>query len=209
MGEDNKPSACEKDEALCPSSTKQATDVACDCRCVAGYSGITPTREFEGSVYACLPPTLNVKTASPVQRDAINAMPSAEYNQRVFKHCSEDVAGFLNELIEEQQRPRDLRSMCVGPRIRCECGTAGAHEQTPQCSAPCTDRECTAETCLPMLKVGGTIDAAACACSRVNACGTMTPASSEPPMCLNRVQAVLRRPVKKRRRPVRQRLTVV
>jgi hypothetical protein len=195
--DEEKPSACEKDPSLCPTSSRLATDLACDCRCVAGYSGITPTREFEGEISTCLPPSLNMNIASPEQRDAITNMASAEYNQRVFKYCSENVAGFLNELIEEQQRPRDLRSMCVGPRIRCDCTTTGAHDQTPACSSPCAERECDANNCLPMLKVGGTIDAAGCSCSRVSACGSVTPASSDPPMCLNRVAAVLRRQAKK------------
>jgi hypothetical protein len=202
MGED-KPAACEGDESLCPSSSRQATDLACDCRCVAGYAGITPTRVFEGEISACLPPDLNASTASPEQREMLVNMPSGQFNQRVFKYCSEKVASFLNEVIEDQQRPRDLRGMCMGPRIRCSCSTTGAHEQTPACSAPCADRECDRENCLPMLKVGGIVDASGCACSRVNACGSITPPAKEPPLCLNRVAAVLRRKMKQRRAPAR------
>ena len=202
MGED-KPAACEEDESLCPSSTRQATDVACDCTCVAGYSGITPTREFEGEVSACLPPDLNMKIAMPEQRDAIGKMTSAQYNQRVFKFCSEKVAGFLDDLIEQQQRPRDLRAMCMGPRIRCKCSTTGAHEQTPACSTQCAEKECDKDNCLPLLKVGGLVDMTGCSCSRVNACGSVSPTSSEPPLCLNRIAAVLRRPGRPRRRKPR------
>ncbi len=199
MGED-KPAACEEDESLCPVSSRQATDVACDCRCVAGYSGITPTRAFEGEVSACLPPDLNMTLAMPVQREALGKMTTAQYNQRVFKFCSEKVAGFLDDLIEEQQRPRDLRAMCMGPRIRCKCSTTGAHEQTAACSTQCADRECDKDNCLPLLKVGGAVDMTGCSCSRVNACGSLSPSASEPPLCLNRVAAVLRRAPKHRRR---------
>lgn len=202
MGED-KPAACEEDESLCPSSSRLATDVACDCRCVAGYSGITPTRAFEGEISACLPPDLNVKLAMPEQRETIDKMSNQQFNQRVFKFCSEKVAGFLDDLIEQQQRPRDLRAMCMGPRIRCSCSTAGAHEQTTTCSTQCAERECDKDNCLPLLKVGGLVDSSGCACSRVNACGSLTPPSSDPPLCLNRIAAVLRRPAKPRRRAPR------
>lgn len=208
MGED-KPSACEEDESLCPSSSRQATDVACDCRCVAGYSGITPTREFEGTISACLPPDLNMTIAIPAQREALAMLTNTQYSQRVFKFCSEKVAGFLDDLIEQQQRPRDLRSMCMGPRIRCKCTTAGAHEQTSVCSTPCAERECDKDNCLPLLKVGGAVDITGCSCSRVNACGSMSPSTSEPPLCLNRVAAVLRRPAKPRRRAPRRNRTAI
>ncbi|MBX3207459.1 MAG: hypothetical protein KF764_20595 [Labilithrix sp.] len=220
MNEDEKPSACEENEALCPTSSRLATDVACDCRCVAGYAGLTPTRAFEGVVSACLPPDLNPHTSPPDRREELDRIPSASLNQRVFKYCSENVASFLDDLIEQQQRPRDLRAVCMGPRIRCKCTTTGARDKTPACSSPCVDRDCDRENCLPLLKVGGGIEMAGCSCSRVNACGTVTPASSEPPICLNRVAAVLRRRVNRktppregagaRRAPVRrQRLTTV
>jgi len=202
MGED-KPSPCEEDESQCPASSRQATDVACDCRCVAGYSGITPTREFEGEVSACLPPDLNVKLAMPEQLDAISKMSSEQYNQRVYKFCSEKVAGFLDDLIEQQQRPRDLKAMCIGPRIRCKCSTTGAQEQTAACSTSCADRECDKDNCLPLLRVGGSVDTSGCSCSRVNVCGSMSPSTSEPPLCLNRVAAVLRRQPRPRRRSPR------
>lgn len=204
MGDD-KPAACEEDESLCPSSSRQATDVACDCRCVAGYSGITPTRVFEGEVSACLPPDLNVAIAMPDQRAELTALSGDRYNQRVFQFCSEKVAGFLGDLIEQQQRPRDLRALCMGPRIRCSCSTNGAQEQTPACSAPCADKECGKDNCQPLLRVGGLVDMTGCSCSRVNGCGSTSPSSSEPPLCLNRVAAVLRRPAKPRRRPARTR----
>jgi hypothetical protein len=199
IGEDEKRSACEEDESLCPVSSRLATDVACDCQCVAGYSGITPTRSFDGEISTCLPPTLNPITASAEQRDMLATLSSTQVNQRVFKFCSENVASYLNDLIEQQQRPRDLRAMCVGPRIRCKCSTKGAQERTAACSVPCADQECDRDNCQPLLKVGGAIDASGCSCSRVNACGSLTPASSDPPLCLNRVAAVLRRRVKQRR----------
>ncbi len=203
MSEDDKPSACEQNEELCPASSPLATDVACDCSCVAGYAGLTPTRTFEGVVSACLPPDLNPHTSPPDQLDALERIPAAERNQRVFQYCSKNVAGFLDELIEEQQRPRDLRAMCMGPRIRCKCTTAGARDTTPACSSPCVDRECDRDNCLPLLKVGGLVDLAGCSCSRVNGCGSVTPGSSEPPICLNRAAAVLRRRRVNRRAPSR------
>lgn len=189
----SKSSACERDEAQCPTSERLSTDVACDCRCVAGYSGLTPTREFEGTISACLPAELNAKLATADQLAALDAMPSDTFNQRVFKFCSNDVAKFLDDLIEEQQRPPDLESMCMGPRIQCSCGTSGAQGVTDTCSQPCADTECTKESCIPLLKVGGSVDTSGCGCSRVNACNGMTPAEGESPICLNRPAAVLRR----------------
>jgi hypothetical protein len=141
---------------------------------------------------------LNPNTGTEEQRAALGAMGSTQFNQKVYKYCSEKVAGFLSELIEEQQRPRDLAAMCMGPRIKCECATTGARDQTPACSAPCADRECDRDNCQPMLKVGGAIDATGCSCSRVDACGGVTPPAAEPPVCLNRVAAVLRRSRKRR-----------
>ena len=201
MGEDDKPSACEENEELCPRSSRLATDVACDCRCVAGFSGITPTRSFEGTISACLPPELNPVISTPEQRDAALELRSAQFNQRVFKFCSDKVAGFLDDLIEMQQRPRDLQAMCMGPRIRCKCTTAGAQQQTPICSAPCADRECDKQNCLPLLRVGGSVDASGCSCSRVNECGNVTPNVGESPICLNRPAAILRRQANRRRKP--------
>lgn len=203
MGEDDKPSACEENEELCPRSSRLATDVACDCRCVAGFSGLTPTRSFEGTISACLPPELNPVTSTPEQRDAALELRSAQFNQRVFKFCSDKVASYLDDLIEMQQRPRDLQAMCMGPRIRCKCTTAGAQQQTTVCSTPCADRECDKQNCLPLLRVGGTVDASGCTCSRVNACGNVTPNIGESPICLNRPAAILRRQAN-RRRPSRE-----
>lgn len=195
--EEDKLSACEADEALCPTSSKIATDVGCDCECVAGYAGITPTREFAGEISTCLPPSLNIQTGSDEQRDETAAMTATQYNQRVYKYCSDTVANYLTELIEEQQRPKDLGSMCVGPRIKCKCGTTGAKEQTTQCSTPCADVECDSNNCQPLLKVGGVIDAIGCKCSRVTSCGAKTPSAQDPPVCLNRIAAILKKRAKK------------
>jgi hypothetical protein len=196
VGED-KPSACEQDEALCPASSRQATDIGCDCHCVAGYAGITPTREFDGEISACLPPTLNLHTASPEQRDTLSALSTTQFNQRAFKYCSDTVATYMSDLIEQQQRPRDLGAICVGPRIKCKCTTTGAQEQTSTCSAPCADKECDQDNCQPLLKVGGILDATGCQCSRVSSCGTVTPATGEPPVCLNRIAGILKKRTKR------------
>jgi hypothetical protein len=190
---DPKLSACEQNEALCPASARQSTDVACDCSCEAGYQGLTPTREFDGTISACLPPNLNVKLADPDQLATLNAMPQAEFNQQVFKFCSGTVADFLDNLIEEQQRPQDLAPICMGPRIRCSCKTSGAQGQTATCSQPCADKECDDKNCIPLLKVGGGVDMSGCSCSRVSSCGASTPAKAEPPLCMNRVAAVIRK----------------
>lgn len=194
---EEKPSPCEGDEEKCPTSSRLATDVGCDCHCVAGYAGITPTREFDGEISACLPPSLNLHTGSDEDRGRIAELTAPQFNQRVFKYCSDTVASYLSDLIEQQQRPRDLGSMCVGPRIKCRCTTKGAQDQTATCSRPCTDQECSAETCQPLLKVGGLIDATGCQCSRVNACGSLSPAADDPPVCLNRIAAVLKRRAKR------------
>lgn len=187
-------SACEKDDSQCPTSQRSATDVACNCRCVAGYSGVTPTREFSGTVSACLPPDLNPKLATTERIAELEAMPAAAFNQTVFKYCSDEVAGFLEELIGEQQRPPDLASMCMGPRIKCSCDTGGAKGETAFCSEPCADQTCDTSSCQPLLRVGGGIDTAGCACSRVNGCGDVsTPPVEAPPVCLNRIAAIQRR----------------
>lgn len=193
MLNNEKSSACERDPSQCPASARLSTDVACDCECVAGYSGLTPTREFQGTISACLPPELNAKLATADQLSTLDAMPGDAFNQRVFKFCSDKVAGFLDDLIEEQQRPADLSSMCMGPRIKCSCTTSGAQGQTDTCSQPCEDKQCDKDSCVPLLKVGGGIDAAGCGCSRVNACGHPNPAEGEAPICMNRVAAVLKR----------------
>jgi len=146
---------------------------------------------------------LNQALAMPEQLDALRNLTGEQFNQRVFKFCSEKVAGFLDDLIEQQQRPKDLKAMCVGPRIRCSCSTKGAQEQTAICSTPCADKECDTDNCLPLLKVGGIVDTSGCSCSRVNACGSMSPSSSEPPLCLNRIASVLRRPKPRRRQVTR------
>ncbi len=206
---DVKPSACEENEALCPASSRAATDLTCDCRCDAGFSGITPTRTFEGRIAACLPPTLNPMTVTEGERVALESMTNAEFNQRVFKVCSVDVAAFLNDVIEEQQRPPELATMCMGPRIRCSCTTAGAQEQTTTCSAPCADTECDRANCAAILRVGNKVDASGCACSRVRSCGEVTPRENDPPMCLNRPRGIaLRKQANRRGRPDPRRRTV-
>jgi hypothetical protein len=197
-----KPSACEENPELCPASSRTATDLTCDCRCDAGFSGITPTRTFEGRIAACLPPSLNPLTVTNEARPVLESMSNAEFNQRVYRYCSVDVASFLNEIIEEQQRPPELAAMCIGPRIRCSCSTAGATEQTPTCSAPCTDTTCERSNCSAILRVGGRVDASACSCSRARSCGEVTPTEGSPAMCLNRQRAIaLRRQSNRSRQP--------
>lgn len=198
LAPEDKPTPCETDESQCPVSSRLATDVACECKCVAGFAGITPTRAFEGEISTCLPPSLNVNIVPPDQKDSLEALTDAEFNQRVYKFCSQNVAGFLDDLVGQQQSPRDLSAMCVGPRIKCECSTSGAHQQTAACSTSCVDQVCDASNCLPLFKVGGLVDATGCACSRVNMCGSLTPPSSDPPLCMNRLAGILRRANRKR-----------
>lgn len=181
---------CEDDPALCPTSTRTATDLSCDCRCVAGWSGFTPTRAFTGSINTCLPPSLNPMTGTPEEKAAISAVGDADYSQRVYKYCSETVATFLDELMEQQQRERtktELPGMCIGPRIRCSCSTKGATQESTSCSTPCEDTECTSDNCLALLRRDGTIDSSTCECSRVSACGVSTPRRSEPGICTKRL----------------------
>lgn len=183
---------CDADETLCPSSTRTATDVVCDCSCVAGWSGLTRTRKFTGAVAMCLPSTLNATIASPEELDALSKMSDAEYNQAVYGFCSQTVASYVDELITEQQRQRNsnLHGVCVGPHIRCSCTTRGATEQTRSCSKPCQDVECASDNCLSLLRRDNSIDSSACACSRVNACGRSIPRAEEAPMCTKRVSLV-------------------
>jgi hypothetical protein len=193
VAKDEKPSPCEQNEDQCPTSQRLSTDVGCDCTCVAGYEGLTPTRDFSGVVPACLPSELNAKLATPEQLAALEALPAATFNQRVFKYCSDTIASYLNDLIEEQQRPADLTGMCMGPRIKCTCTTAGAKGQTATCSQACADKQCDSDNCGPFLRVGGAVDSSACQCSRVSTCNGLTPPEGSPPICLNRVAAILAR----------------
>lgn len=142
----------------------------------------------------CLPPNLNAKTASPEQHDALSRMSDEEYNQAVYGFCSQTVANYVDELVTEQQRQRssNLHGVCVGPHIRCSCTTRGATEETRSCSEPCQDIECESKNCLSLLRRDDSIDASACACSRVNACGRSIPRSDETPMCTKRASLMPR-----------------
>lgn len=179
---------CDADESLCPTSSRTATDVTCDCSCVVGWSGITQTRKFTGAVAMCLPPSLNEKTASPVDLAALSSLSPGQYNQGVYQFCSDTVANYLGELISEQQRQRssELQGICVGPRIRCSCTTRGATEETKSCSTPCEDVECGTDNCVSLLRRDNSVDASACGCSRLSACGSTLPRVGDPPLCTKR-----------------------
>lgn len=136
----------------------------------------------------CLPPSLNAKIASPPELEAMSKMSPVEYNQAVYRFCSNTVADYLDELITDQQRERssDLSGLCLGPRIRCSCTTRGATEESRSCGQGCDDVECSSDNCLSLLRRDNSIDANGCGCSRVSACGKATPRVGEAPMCTKR-----------------------
>src|SRR4051812_8615388 len=88
------PPSCDDDVELCPHSSRNATSVTCDCKCTIG-GGEDSINQFQGPVAACLPAGLNRITGSDEQRVALQSMEERSFDQRVFRYCSGDVAGFL------------------------------------------------------------------------------------------------------------------
>ena len=171
-------STCEDDAELCPESSQAATSVTCDCRCTLGVSEDEGLK-FEGVIDVCLPAPLNPKIASDVQMVARQALTTREFDQRVFKYCSQDVARFIRTTVKS--RAKGVGS-CAMP-VRCECTTKGASRDSGVCHAPCPDVPCDEKNCPAVLWHGGKLDGTACTCSRATACGAVVPAEEDPGFC--------------------------
>lgn len=169
--------SCTDDPTLCPPSSKQATAVACECTCKVGM--FADERTFKGRVKACLPAELNDAIASPEQRSALAAMDARLYDQRVYRYCSGDVAGFVQGVILTQARS----FMACGVPLSCECTTAGASLDSGACRTRCPDVACNAESC-PDILYTTVLDMGWCGCSRASACAASYPAADEPHVCL-------------------------
>jgi hypothetical protein len=193
--DDTKPD-CADDEALCPTSLKTATRVACNCECRFPRLPLSraKTVEYAGKLIACLPPDLNPSTGSPEQRQALEQMPQGQYNQRVFKFCSEDVSEWLSLTIKSQlARFEQVPAGLACQPNDCRCTTEGATVTYPPCATPCEERLCEKASCQPILRRGGILDFSGCYCNRTSACGFTSPPTAKPPLCRPLVGAVDRR----------------
>ncbi len=170
---------CDDDIDLCPESVTSATSVACDCECTLGIARTPDNGTYEGTVTACLPPSLNVKLASNAELTAMQAMASSDFDQRVFRFCSHTVADFVRSAIRMHGQ---LPLACAVP-VRCTCTTTGARIDSPFCRAQCKDVACSDTACLTPLRTNQTLDLTACGCSRSAACGETVPAIGQAPFC--------------------------
>lgn len=180
FGPTEEPTTCEHDPSLCATFPKEAKRVVCSCSCEFRVS-LTRVRKFEGSFDACLPPELNVATASESQRVALMAMSPERHGQAVYAVCSERVATFLEALVGAQV---DARSpLCLSRPVACSCQPVRAWTHSTICEKPCRDVACDRDTCFPVARSDGTLDHNACWCSRIRSCGQSVPALDEPPLC--------------------------
>ncbi|MBX3192406.1 MAG: hypothetical protein KF819_35775 [Labilithrix sp.] len=172
------PPTCSDDVTLCPTSSKTATAVSCECTCTVGM--IAGERTLRGKVKACLPAALNAAIASPEQQIALDAMDPREYDQRVFRYCHESVAGFVQGIVRTQGKS----FIACGVPLTCECSTGGAFLDTWACRSPCLDVSCSERTC-PNILYTTVLDMGWCSCSRAEACAGSFPGPDEPPLCLS------------------------
>jgi hypothetical protein len=181
----SKPNGCADDPSLCPTSPKTATRVGCNCTCQLPHIPMAGADlKFRGSVFACLPPSLNVKTGAPSDVDALGAMSQATYNQRVFEYCSVDVAGWLSLTVKSQlARLEQVPAGLACQPYDCTCDTLGADDTYSPCESRCTEAECDDANCDPILRQGGIIELTSCTCTRTTACGFSTPAHDLPGIC--------------------------
>ncbi len=182
--EDPKPD-CADDPLLCPKSVKTATRVACNCECQLPRIPLsTKNRRYRGKLLACLPTGLNPSLGAEEDKQAINDMPQAEYDQKVFKYCSEDVAEWLSLTVKSQlARFEQVPAGLACQPQQCTCSTEGANVTYSPCEDGCDDRECSSDNCQPILRQGGILDLSSCICSRTKACGFTSPPSNKPPIC--------------------------
>lgn len=172
--------SCDSDVSLCPQSTRDATSVSCDCECTLGIDVTDSSSKYAGRVDVCLPAELNVMTASPDQRVALDSLEPQLFDQRVFGYCSHDVADFLRTAI--QARANVTLVACAVP-LKCECTTQGTRHDSSVCHAGCDDIACDTTSCTAVLTADQKLGLSRCFCSRATACGLTVPASSTPGVC--------------------------
>ncbi len=182
--EDSEPN-CDDDPLLCPTSVKTATRVACNCECQLPRLPISAkSRRYGGKLLACLPPGLNPSLGTEIDQRALKDMPASEYNQRVFKYCSEDVAEWLSLTVKSQlARFEQVPAGLACQPQECSCTTEGANVTYAPCEETCEERECDNKNCQPILRQGGILDLSSCLCSRTKACGFTSPPSNKPGIC--------------------------
>lgn len=164
----------------CPTFSKDATKIACECTCEIATS-LTSSRSFSGIIDTCLPPSLNRTTASIDQRVAIDTMTDATYSKHVYDVCRDSVAHFI-QTITRSQLGSESSPLCMTRPVDCHCAPRDATTDT-LCTRPCPDIECTRSSCEPLLRERGTLYVDACICTRARACGTAVPADGEPALC--------------------------
>lgn len=182
--EDPKPD-CADDPLLCPSSVKTATRVACNCECQLPRIPLsTKNRRYRGKMLACLPAGLNPGLGAPEDKQALNDLSPSDYNQKVFKYCSEDIAEWLSLTVKSQLARFDEvpAGLACQPQ-ECTCSTEGANVTYLPCQQDCEERECSNQNCQPILRQGGILDLSSCLCSRTKACGFTSPPSNKPGIC--------------------------
>jgi hypothetical protein len=177
---------CNDDASLCPSSSMSANTVDCSCTCQLPNLPIPGAKnmKYEGTISACLPPSINGDQATGNDKVTLSAMTQTTFNQNVYKFCSETVADWVSLTIKSQAaRFEQLPAGLACQPYRCTCETAGARFSESYCQAPCADQACSKDTCEPILRQGGVLDLSSCSCSRTTACGAMAPAASSPALC--------------------------
>lgn len=164
----------------CPSFSREATKVACDCTCDVKTT-LTSSRSFKGVIDTCLPPRLNHTLASTEERVALEVMTDGTFNRNVYDVCRDGVAHFI-QAITRSQVGKETSPLCMFRPVECRCAPKNAWAD-PLCNKPCPEIECTRSSCDPLLREGGMLYPDACVCTRVRACGASVPADNEPALC--------------------------
>lgn len=175
--------SCDDDVELCPKSSTAANSVTCDCRCTVGASEDTG-KTYEGSLPVCLPADLNTTSASDEQRVAIQNMAPRDFDQRVFRYCSREVARFVRTTIKLHSILR--LASCIQP-VMCECSTTGTRRDSASCRSPCPERACDDQNCPSLLRTDASIDMSMCGCSRATVCGMVAPHEDGPGLCRDKL----------------------
>ncbi len=171
---------CRDDGTDCPIFPRNATKVECECTCDIATS-LTESRTFSGAVETCLPPRLNVVTASGDQRVAMEGMSDAIYSRNVYDVCRDSVAHFIQTVVRGQLSSGST-PVCLSRPVDCRCAPNKAWAD-PMCRNPCPEIECNKTSCAPLLREHDVLYPDACVCTRARSCGTVVPAEDEAALC--------------------------
>ena len=171
--------SCDNDVDRCPHSSTAATSVICDCRCTIGANEDTGA-VYEGDFAVCLPPAANASLASASELVKLEQLGQREFDQRVYRYCSRDVARFVRSTIKLHSLLKV--AACVQP-VTCECTTKGTQRDSSVCREPCVDQVCDERNCPTVLRKGGKIDMSGCGCTRSSVCGVISPGEDDPALC--------------------------